>query len=469
MKLNVIFSLLLLICISCSQSDPVEPMDIEPVQSSAKEITSLEIVFKTRSGNTTVEPGRISGTSIEIFVPSYLDLSGVEVNISSSAKSALSMNGSTINNSSNLDLNEPATILVTAEDNSTKEYFLQTKNFDQPFRDAVEAFRTKWGLVGMSFAITYQERLIFADGFGMADVEKNVAADQNTSYRLASVSKAITGVTVMKMVEDGLLDLDTPVFGPGGVLEELNVFSSEYHSITMKHLVSHTAGLPTNNADDPAFRFSNDLSLEEVIRQVVESTALQSSPGTEYSYSNFAFMVASLVIEKVSGESLDKYLQKIMAEIDIEGIRETSNDPNNLKIGEGKSYDDVFNPYAINLNRIKGAGGLIASAKDLVKLMAHIDESPGKADFLTSSSIELLTTPIFNSYGLGWGTDGGSNNWHVGSVQGSFANIVLNKATGISFALISNTTNGQNYNQEFFDLPAMVTNGISVWPEYDLF
>src|SRR6056297_2322526 len=120
---------------------------------------------------------------------------------------------------------------------------LSTYESMQEFDQQIKNFIKRWNIVGASIAVVKEERLIYAKGFGYADKEANKKVEPKHLFRIASVSKLITAIAVMKMVENGELTLTDTVFGENGILNKsqfLDIKDSDFQNITIEHLLSHT-------------------------------------------------------------------------------------------------------------------------------------------------------------------------------------------------------------------------------------
>ena len=116
------------------------------------------------------------------------------------------------------------------------------------FAASLETVRQTLKIPGMSVAVVQDQEILFAQGFGYADLENQVPATPETPYGLASVTKPIAAVIIMQLVEQGLVDLDTPVFQYG-----VNLFGK---NVTVRHLLTHTSeGLPGTKHDYNGSRF----------------------------------------------------------------------------------------------------------------------------------------------------------------------------------------------------------------------
>ncbi|MFR9566985.1 MAG: serine hydrolase domain-containing protein, partial [Rikenellaceae bacterium] len=116
----------------------------------------------------------------------------------------------------------------------------------------IEKFMRKWGIKGGSFALMRGDSLIYAKGYGYANLEDGVRCDVGHTFRIASASKLITATAIMKLSEQGLLSLDSQVFGEDGILNDsmfLDIKSKYLKKITVEHLLRHTSGFSSPIGD----------------------------------------------------------------------------------------------------------------------------------------------------------------------------------------------------------------------------
>lgn len=159
---------------------------------------------------------------------------------------------------------------------------------------------------GLSIGVVYDQDLIWAKGYGYANLEKHVPATPATLYRIGSISKVFTATAIMELRDAGKLRLDDPVsqYLPWFTVKEPR---PDAPPITIWNLLTHTSGL----AREIPLPYWNDLkfpSREEMIRLLPEGPVF-SLPGTSYKYSNIAVAVAGEVVAAVSGESYEKFVE----------------------------------------------------------------------------------------------------------------------------------------------------------------
>ncbi|WP_339652131.1 serine hydrolase domain-containing protein [uncultured Maribacter sp.] len=257
--------------------------------------------------------------------------------------------------------------------------------------DITSGFRqlmTIYGFSGAQVAITRNNKIVYLESFGKADIDAKITVNDNSLFRIGSISKPITLTAISKLVADGQLSLDDRVFGPSSILgTEFGVmpYDSEEESITIEHLIEHTAGF-TNFPIDIMFD-DNDLTQAELITKVLDERSLASVPGSRYEFSNFGYSLLGRVIEKVTRKTYESYVKEfILAPMEISKMAIGLNTKSERIEEEVTYYTNFANPYidpyGINVKRMDSHGGWIASAKDLALFAMKSDNEASVPDFL---------------------------------------------------------------------------------------
>ena len=160
---------------------------------------------------------------------------------------------------------------------------------------------------GLSVAIVHDQDLVWARGFGHADLESRVAATAGTGYRIASVTKLFTGTAILILRDAGMLQLDDPVD------RHLPWFDIRQRypdapPITIRHLLTHTAGLPR----EAAFPYWTDANFptREQVREALPRQETAYPVETRWKYSNLALALAGEIVAAVSGQSYETFVQQ---------------------------------------------------------------------------------------------------------------------------------------------------------------
>lgn len=287
-----------------------------------------------------------------------------------------------------------------------------------PMEREVDRFMGKWDIRGMQMAVVRGDSLIYSKGFGWADMEQKTAMQPYNIMRIASASKLVTAVGIMKLVEQKKLRLDQHVFGADGVLNNREyteaMCNPVMEEITIDHLLQHKGGFGLG-AGDPMFNTKDIIEAkklpgppsDEELVKIVLGRRLAFRPGEGRRYSNFGYKLLSMVIEKVSGQSYWDFIQENVTGAagckDFEPATNYYRDrlanevkyygPDNEKVeeynGSKQMVDRVYG--GSNVNGLAGAGGWLTSATDLARLVASIDGDPRMPDILSKQSIATLT------------------------------------------------------------------------------
>ena len=168
-------------------------------------------------------------------------------------------------------------------------------------------YREKQKLPGLAVGIVVGDELVYAKGIGVRDVESQAPIDSDTVFRIASMTKSFTGLAILKLRDEGKLSLEDSVSKYVPELARLKGLSRDSPAPTVRELVSHSTGLPEDNAwADPRL----DLSEREFSTMLQRGLVFSTSPGTQFEYSNLGFAVAGLVVRRVSGLRYQDYVTR---------------------------------------------------------------------------------------------------------------------------------------------------------------
>lgn len=373
--------------------------------------------------------------------------------------------------------------------------FEGTENLDEE----VEKFIKKWKIQGASVAVTRDEQLVYAKGFGIANEETGEQVKPGHLFRIASVSKLITAVAIMKLVEDEQLDLNDPVFGEEGILNDsvfLDFEDPRIEAITVKHLLNHTAGW-SRYAGDPIFNplyiarkmnVSPPADFDHILQYTLQRQ-LNYEPGSKYSYSNLGYAILGKIIERTSGMPYRDYVvMNLFKPLGIHDmhigksyyhekypneVRYHSNTRSFTTSSMDGSGEQVPVYYGGNNMELLGpAGGWVASAPELARFMTAIDGFDSQPDILSPETIARMTDPEFAGKGLfGWrGSDPYGTWWRTGYLTGSSA-LIVRQTDGINWVVMINTSTYKQSRIHRYVSSMMFSsiNKVEEWPHIDLF
>ncbi|CAD5229641.1 unnamed protein product [Bursaphelenchus okinawaensis] len=315
----------------------------------------------------------------------------------------------------------------------------------------VEHFMRDLDIPGLSVAISKNERLKFAAGFGYSNVRRQELVTPMHQFRVGSVSKPITAAAILTLVDQGRLRLDQKVFGPdslfGAEFSRKKPYGRYVTDLTVRNLLEHTSGGWNNLENDPAW-IEPRKPTSELIGMVLESQQLVFKPGKTWIYSNFGYQLLGHIIERISGMSYEQFVKKHVWERvgvdEIQIARPTIAEKSRREVFYYMSGNRVgFNPYEMPPPERTGPwGGWIASPIELLKIMSHLDGFSYRADLLSPWALKEWTKPSPASngtYGLGWSINVmGFNGWqHDGRMPGS-ASMLVRLDNGLEMAVVVN-------------------------------
>lgn len=249
-------------------------------------------------------------------------------------------------------------------------------------------------LPSLSLAVVSGQELIYARAFGYAAVEEGRAATLSTPYRIASLTKLFTSIAVMQLVEKGELSLSTKVVDRIPELRSLRSEESWIEAITVRSLLTHTAGLPTHSALPLG---PGEVDPSEARRRLLSGLANQEllfHPNRYSKYSNLGLDLAGLIVERSSGLPFEAYLQRFIFDPLAMSSAHFPNTPAALNLpepatGYGRQIyqmrrGDEFPEMATVLGH--PAAGLITSTEDLVQFLRwHFRALGGEDDRLLAA------------------------------------------------------------------------------------
>lgn len=260
---------------------------------------------------------------------------------------------------------------------------------------------------GAALAVVQGEEIVYLQGYGVANVAGDPVTPQ-TPFLLASLTKSMTAVAIMQLVEGKQIDLDAPI------QQYLPWFMPEA-PITVRQLLYQTSGLDEGQGSARNFEPDDADALERSIRQLSEAE-LNRPPGSVFEYSNSNYDVLGLLVEKVSGQSYSDYMRTNLFEplqmtdtvTDLETARAAGMSSAFYPFFGRRTAVDAILPYS---RATHPSTGVIGSVEDMAHyLIAHLNEGGYQnTRILTPDSIEMLHTP-----GVATGPEAGATEYAMG-------------------------------------------------------
>jgi len=420
--------------------------------------------------------GTIREGEVRIFLPPGTPRGALQPTFTTSSGATVRVGGRLqASGTSVVDFTGPVRYVVAAPDGREHRYVVTVVTDLAAFDDVVQSLIRRYGIPAVSIAVTHGERLIYLKAYGWADRASGERATTASRFRLASVSKPITAIAILRLVEQGKLRLSDRVFGQGALLGTTYgtpPYGPHIGDITVDHLLHHTAGGWPNDAADPMFA-QRALPQGELISWTLDHHPLTHAPGMFYAYSNFGYCLLGRIIERVTGQPYEKAVKALVLEplgitdMTIGGGTLAEQLPGEVRyVGQGG--DD---PYVLDPRRMDAHGGWVATAYDLAQLLVHVDGFPEKPDILQPSSIKTMTTPspAEPGYACGWAVNAGGDWWHVGGMSGT-ATEIIRGGNGWGFVLLANTrSHSRRFDAEMVAVARTALARLDEAPEYDLF
>ncbi|QBA63389.1 serine hydrolase domain-containing protein [Muriicola soli] len=308
--------------------------------------------------------------------------------------------------------------------------------FQLPFQEWIDDTKVP----GLAITVLHSGEKVFQKGYGWADIEGRKPVDpQKTIFRIASASKPIASMALAKMVMAGQIDLDKSFYN------YVPYFTKKQSDFTIRQLATHTAGIRGYRGKE--YALNKPYTIKDSL-ELFQEDPLLFSPGTGYLYNSFGWVLISLAMEEVSGESFSGYVQKEI--LNPLGMNNTLVEvPGEMPEGKAVPYtrfNSGFRPAVPVDNRYKLAGGgYLSTTEDLVKLGTAVLEnslvSPEvMKEFLTPQKINGYST----HYGLGWQVSvdksGRPYIGHVGNGVGGYSNFFVYPDDEVVISLLINCT-----------------------------
>jgi CubicO group peptidase (beta-lactamase class C family) len=347
--------------------------------------------------------------------------------------------------------------------------------FDQQFVDLMNTY----AVPGMAMAVSRNGTIVIERGYGLLDLnDPNSQATTANSFRVASVSKPITAMAILKLIEQGPLTLETLVWDllnddfpllPGETL------ANGVDQIQILHLLQHSAGWD-DSVYDPMFdvdKIAKEAGMpppadqRAIVRKMWSKDLVNTPPGSKFAYANFHYCLLGRVIEHVTGQRYADYVASIMlGPMMMNSTFQGSSFLSGRHPGEARYFpypgepqsNSVFPPFGLvdapygsfDLENMDSHGGWVSSPRDLLAFINGVF----RGTFLSSSSLSAITSNSISEgspglfSGLGWDlkTAGSSfNYYHLGRLDGSTAIVVRttwSDGSDVSWAAVMNMRDG---------------------------
>jgi N-acyl-D-amino-acid deacylase len=367
----------------------------------------------------------------------------------------------------------------------------------EPLDEAMLRIMDRHGIPGGAFALARDGKLRLAKGYGWSNLSTGAPVEPTTAFGLASLSKPLTAVGILMLVEQGKLNLDDAVFDiltdikpPRGVRVDARL-----SDITVRECLNHSAGWDREVSGDPvywepqmcrAFRTRPPVSPRQFLEFML-TQPLEFKPGTEQKYSNVGYVVLGEIIAKVSGQSYERFItNNVLKPMGITGVGLHGLD-GKYTVGEAVRHlaGTLIALPAMLLPMVNAAAGWSGSVVDMARFLTNLDGSRGDpvlSDKTRRLMIEKPTDPLKpfadgTWVGLGWDRvfvkDKTFGYFKDGSYQGMRC-FMKRLPTGVNWVLLYNAS--MEFDPQDMGLARhaveevhKLVEGIDKYPEIDLF
>lgn len=385
-----------------------------------------------------------------------------------------------------------------------------------PIDQKILKFMNTHDVVGASFAIAKDGKLLYAKGFGFANLKSFDPVKPTSLFRIASVSKPITAVAVMQLIQEKKLNLGQPAFSLLSHIKPAKVKKPTYDprlkNITVQHLLNHTAGWDRSKSGDAmtslnkqiakALQLNRSPNRLEIIQWALTQT-LDTRPGSHYAYSNLGYNILARLIEKQTKSPYHQYVQKhIFKPLKIKDMHIGSTSLKGRRKNEVLNYfrmpqadPDAHSRFKLVyetagiIENYEAHGGWIASAVDLVRFasaLTDINNSP----LLSADAIRQMFArpseklwlerktkkPLPYHYAAGWMVRPQKDKnkftaWHAGYIPGT-STLLVKRADGYTWAILFNNSRsryGKSLSAAIDSSLHKIINAQTAWPKQNLF
>jgi CubicO group peptidase (beta-lactamase class C family) len=323
-------------------------------------------------------------------------------------------------------------------------------------RQIVRASAAEQNLPGLAVAVGTRDEIVWAEGFGWADLENRVPVSADKLFRIGTASKVLTSAAVGLLLEKGQLKLD----------EEIQTYVPEFPRkewpVTLRQLMGHLAGVRTDGGDEGPLMSQHCERPVEALQHFAERSLL-FEPGTQYRYSSYGWILVSAAVEAAADEPFNTFMRKQVFEPlgMLDTMADSATDPiparatpyfpkfaADPRYGPDRMRDIDYSCYA-------GSSAFLSTPSDLVRFGMAVNNGkllqPATVQLLQAS--QRLTTGEETGYGLGWDIEtvtlAGESIRVLGhdgdSLGGRVVSLMTIPEHGLVVAVISNTSYAETF------------------------
>ncbi len=275
--------------------------------------------------------------------------------------------------------------LILANNNQSTEETIDFSQTKELLNKKINTLSYFYETTNIQYALIYNGEIVISDSVGKYSITNNTPISKENMYCIASISKVFTATAVMKLVDEGKIDLDTPVVN---YIPDFQMADERYVNITPRMLLNHSSGIMGSSFENTLLLGDNDTTYHDNFLKTLSTQRLKAAPGAFSVYCNDGFTLAEILVEKVSGLSFSSFIsQKITNPLKLKHTKTPQ---------DGFIKDLVVRSYMplskkelpIDTFNAIGAGGIYSNAEDLCNFAQTFMKDSN--NILTYSSIKAM-------------------------------------------------------------------------------
>ena len=258
-------------------------------------------------------------------------------------------------------------------------------------------------------------KVIASKGYSFANFETETPNTPQTKFRIGSMTKPLTATAILMLQEKGKLNVED------SICKYLSDCPAAWQPVTVRHLLTHTSGIPDyiRSSDATQATFMLPLASSAVVA-LFKDKPLEFAPGERWKYSNSAYFLAGLIVEKVSGKSYEAFMRENIFEplrLTNTGIDRNERVLKNRASGYSLENNTLKNAVYYDISNAYSTGAIYSTVEDLYQW----NQSLFAGQLVSKKTLDEMLIPVKSNFGVGWFIDRQLNRqfiWHDGSLPG---------------------------------------------------
>lgn len=329
-----------------------------------------------------------------------------------------------------------------------------SKRLEKYVDEKIEKNMKKYPVPGVAISVVKDGKILFTKGYGYSDVEKKTPVDpESMPFRIGSITKTMTATAIMQLVEQGKVDVNEDI---NKYLKDIEIKGKDGNTITVHHLLTHTAGF-----DETLYYFvsgEKDISLREYVHKSLPK--MIEKPGVDSSYNNYGYALLGLIIEDVTGQSYEEYMQKHI--FDPLHMKNTTLTIPKNPVRSYAAKDGKFVEQQAKEINLRPAGSAFSTAPDMANyMMAHLQSGEYKNVLMNEETSKFMQKRHFTIHpriaGFSYNffedmpRDQHQPIMHGGTLEGFRANLYLIPDEKLGIFISTNSDKGRLLFTDFFN------------------